>query len=368
MSMRILDKYLARSYLLPLVYCLSGFSLLFIVFDLFNGLAKFLEAKVTAGTACFYYLCLLIPTFEYITPASMMLATLYAMWYLTKNNELTAMRASGVSFFRICLPFLIGGFLASIANGLILEFAAPPAQQWTESFKESISKNPRNTVQANTAYFNTRDRRLWMIDRFDSQKPTDLQGVKITEERPDGTRIREYVAEKARFMDGQWWLFSPTVRIYDTGDNPVGQPVAVVPGRATVFELTGYGEKPIDFLNEIRKWDLLNTHEMWEYVRRHPGLSKRMVAEKLTLMHTRLAMPWACLVVTLFAVPAGARTGRQSALVGIFKTVAFFFGFYAATHVGLFLGMRRVLDPLLAAWLPNTLFLVAGTVMTIRMR
>jgi lipopolysaccharide export system permease protein len=366
--MRILSRYLLRSYLVPVAYCLLGFSMIFMVFDLFGDLNKLMDAKVSISHIILYYLCLLSPTLEYITPASLMLAALYTLWQLSKNSELTAMRAGGVSLQRVMLPFVAVGFAFSVVNCGIKEFVVPPATQWSKKFKDTIVKRDRDTVQHNLAYFNPRDRRIWMIGRMDTERPTLLTGVEITDERTNGTRKCVWSSGTVRYLDEQWWMFDPMVQNFDDRDNPIGQPVPAVPGRDTVVEMTAFSEKPIDFVNEVRSWELLTSFEMWQYLHRHPGLSKDTRAQKMTAFHNRLSMPWACLVVTLFAVPAGVRTGRQSALVGVFRGVAIFFAFYAVMQLGLYLGMRRIVVPWLGAWLPNLAFLTTGFVATIKMR
>jgi lipopolysaccharide export system permease protein len=342
--------------------------MMFIIFDLFGDLSKLMEAKAPLAHILLYYLCILAPTLEYITPASLLLATLYTLWNLSKNNELLAMRTSGLSFYTILRPFLLVGLLFSLTNIAVAELIAPPAQAWSQSFKDVIARRPREKLQFNTAYYNTHDHRLWTVEEFDLNRPAFLKRVKITEERANGTRIRDIRASKAQWLDEQWWLFEPTVQSYDESDNPVGQPVAMATGRGSVVEMTSFAEYPIDFVNEVRAWEILSPSAMWNYIARHPGLSREAMARKLSTLHSRLAMPWACLIVTLFAVPTGARTGRQSALVGVVRAVAFFFAFYAMAQFGLFLGIRQVLDPWAAAWLPNLAFLATGIVMVVRMR
>ena len=70
-------------------------------------------------------------------------------------------------------------------------------------------------------------------------------------------------------------------------------------------------------------------------------------------------MPWACIIVTLFGIPAGAKGGRQSALTGIFLALGFFFGFYLLMHIGIFVGKRDTGAPWFWAWLPNVVFFAA---------
>ena len=93
--MKLLDKYLLREYLVPVAYCLSAFGMVFVIYDLFDHLARFMDAKTPWTSSGLYYLCMLAQSIEFLVPASLLLATLYTLWHLARNNEITAMRACG---------------------------------------------------------------------------------------------------------------------------------------------------------------------------------------------------------------------------------------------------------------------------------
>jgi lipopolysaccharide export LptBFGC system permease protein LptF len=113
---------------------------------------------------------------------------------------------------------------------------------------------------------------------------------------------------------------------------------------------------------------MLSSLDFLRYLRRRPQLARRDVAHRLVDLHVRLAMPWACLIVTIFGIPAGSRYSRQSALSGVFLAIGFFMAFYALVQFAILLGKWQVLEPWLAAWLPNLVFLLAGAAMLWRMR
>lgn len=363
-----MDKYLLRRYLAPMIYCLAAFSMVYVVYDLFDHLAKFIEVKTPLILVIRYYLCLLLPTLEYIVPASLLLATLYTLWRLTRNNELTAMRASGVSLYRLMLPFLAVGVTFSLISAVIKETIAPRAQQWATDFSNNGYRKLEHKIHFNQAYYNSTAHRLWLIDKFDLKSTHRLIKVKVTQEREDGSRAKEIFAKKAEWLDGKWWFYDAQVQKYDVHDNPVGSVKALVPGSDTVIEMPSLSEKPSDFVNEVKSWEFFSTREMLHYLAKRPSLSEETIAQKRFDLHSRLAMPWACFIVTLFGIPTGARSGRQTALAGIFLTMLFFFGFYALTQVGMFLGKTQIIWPWLGAWLSNIVFLVAGIGMIRRMR
>jgi len=366
--MKLMDKYLLREYLTNVAYCLILFCMIYVIFDLFSHLSGVLDAKTPFYTVCFYYVCVMIPTFEYLLPASLLLATLYTLWQLTRNNEFTAMRASGISLFRIMMPFLGVGVICTLLVGGIKETVGPKATHWAKVFADSKFRGDVETTYHKVAYYNGITRRQWMIGEIDLQYPDRLIGVQIKQERPDGALSEEITAAKAEWVNGQWWFFGMAVQKYDDQGNPIKAPKSRDLGANVPTPMGSLTEQPSDFFSEVKSPEYLNSLELARFIASHKDLSKRTLAQKRFDLHSRLAMPWACMIVTLFAIPAGAQSGRQSALSGIFLAMAFFFGFYALTHVGIVIGSQGAVPPWLGAWLSNIVFLTAGILMMFRLK
>lgn len=367
--MKILDRYLLRSLMVPFFYCFAAFSGIFMIWELFNDLAKILDAGTSGWVVTLYYVAILLPSLEYLLPASLMLGTLYALWHLTRTNELMAMQASGVGFARLMLPCLGFGLVASLVMGGIKETLGVRAYVWTKELRDNkFREEMQLEAPTSLAYLDARARRFWMIDRFDERTPHVLDGVKITEERLNRSRVRDLIAIRAEWLDGRWWFYDLKVQYYDADDNPIGSPVALSPGPRAVKEMPLITENPAQFVRATRDWHFLPTWDMWRYLREHTELSEKAAHEKWYDIHNRLASPWACLVATLFAIPAGAKTGRHNPLTGIFTAVGFFFAYYALSQVGLLLGKSGALPAWIGAWLSNFVFLISGMVMITRLR
>ena len=108
--------------------------------------------------------------------------------------------------------------------------------------------------------------------------------------------------------------------------------------------------------------------EMWNFLKQNRDISKLEKAEKRYDFHSRLAMPWACFVVTLFGVPMGTRTLRQGIITGLMLAIGMLLVFYLLSQVGLYLGKQKHIAPWIGAWLSNIVFLAVGTVMSYKMR
>ena len=98
--MKLVDKYLLRSLAVPLVYCLLGFCLIYVIYDLFDNLPDFIDAATPLPEVLRFYALLMPSVLIIIAPISLLLAVLYSLSSLTKNNELTAMRAMPPSLVR----------------------------------------------------------------------------------------------------------------------------------------------------------------------------------------------------------------------------------------------------------------------------
>jgi lipopolysaccharide export system permease protein len=366
--MRIVTKHLLREYLLHLFYCVVAFLMMFVLYDLIAHIAEIMSGDAPAYKVLAYYLSIVLESLYQLLPASLLLATLYTLWQLSRSNEITAMRASGISLYSIMGPFLAVGIIASVLTIGVNEFVTPRLAFWAEAFKKNDFKELKAMAFPNQAHYSSRKRRLWHISVLDLKQPNVVNGVKITNERDDGTRSSEINAHQGFYMDGQWWLVGTQIQKFDTDDGPIGGLVPPISDPDDIRQFDELSVDPVNFAAGVKEWEHLSSMDMYRFVQNNPNMSPRSRAYRHYDIHARLAGPWACFIVTLFAIPAGLRGSRRNALVGIFMAIGMFFAYYTFTQVGMFLGKREMIPPPLGAWLPNLLFLWAGVIMVWRAR
>lgn len=359
--MRLITRYLLRQFLGPLAVCLLAFNTMFLVFDLFDNVSRFLDANLAWPHILRYYGGLIATYSHWFAPASLMLATLYTMWHLSRNSEITAMRASGISFSSLAAPFVATSIAVAGLTAYTAEYIAPDASAWSTRLKER-QFDPASAsadIRLLHPYYNAVGRRMWRFERVDVSSERSLSTitnrVTVTQERPDSINDWAVGAERVDYLDGEWWFTRPTYTHYDIDGGEL--PAADAPlGAPTLTRVPGLDERPRDMLVVGREWDTYSLRDMLWSVRRGPVQDP----SKWFDIHYRLASPWACVVITLFAVPAGLTTARQSVLRGVFTALAAFFGFYALTHFGVFLGKQGMLLPWVAAWAPNVVCLAGS--------
>ena len=365
--MKILHKYVLREFLLPLAYCFFTFYGLYVLCTLFSSstFKKITEAHPPTWFVIRYLLDYMSPYVVWLLPASLMLATLYTMWRFCHHSEIVAMRANGLSYATVVAPLLIVAAIAAVLCELNQEFYAPQGREFARRAEASNFQPPPPAVRS-VDYYNYPARRVWRINRMNLDDPHILEGVRITIEKPDGRKIVDIVCRRAEYLDRVWWLYSPQYKYFDENGDPVDAPANPLLN-LTVRPMPHFNEKPRDFVIEGKEWEYLSLRDMITRVNAHPQTED---PGKLYDIHARVAMPWACVVITLFAIPAGVATGRQSVFKGILMAIALFFSFYLACNGCMLLANSKneLLAPWLAAWLPNVVFLGAGLGLFSRLR
>ena len=204
--MRLLDRYLLRELLIPLGYCLCGFLLLWVTSDLFVKLGEFQKKGLVARDIAEYYLVSLPEFLVMVLPIALLLAMLYTLTNHARHQEITAIRAAGVSLWRLTLPYFGVGLVASLALFAANELWVPQSGERAETImKRHLAADPhapgRNEYR-NLYFENTRDGRRWRIGLYNTEtgEMTDV-GVYPTER--DESKPWELRAERARRVDGR---------------------------------------------------------------------------------------------------------------------------------------------------------------------
>lgn len=357
--MRILTRYVFVEFLVPLVYCLVGFFAIYVLFELSGSFSRLMEARPPFGDAVSYFCGYLAPYVKYLMPAALLLATIYTMWSFCRHSELIAMRAGGVGFLTIVRPLLAVALVAAGGVVWLDECYVPARAQWAKRFKSARFRYDEMEFGKDLVYCNVVGRRTWSVGAIEDVRGERLRGVRVTQDRGDGRRERTIFAERADFMDGEWWLTNPVVQHFDVSGREVPSPTPGLDGlKLRCFpELD---ERPADLVIQNRDWSFTSVAEKFRFIRMHPDMSAHDRADHLYDAWAQLFAPLACLIVTLFAIPAGIASGRQSVFRGILGALALFFAFYAFTLLAMACEKKGWLPPLAAVLLPDVVFLAVG--------
>ncbi len=375
--MRLLDRYLLRQLLLPLTYCVVGFVVCFLVFDLFNEMSSFQRNRLNTADVLDYYASRIpeLLVSSYVLPMALLLSLLYALTNHARHHELTAMRAAGISLQRICVPYFVVGMLFSGIVLVLNEQVVPDAVENAERVMNRHAPNQPKAAEKqwsrNVFFENALDNRTWRIGAYHAQSRR-MARPQITWQRADGSR-EELYAESGRWVKRHWVLTNVQRFVYSgpSSDLPTSEllgelvlPSMIETPRLIQSEIKISG---IESLRSLRKTQL-STGAILDYLRLHPSLEQRKLASLLTMLHSRMATPWTCLVVVLIAIPFGSLPGRRNVFVGVASSIFICFVFFVVKDLTLALGSGGYVAPWLAAWVPNAFFAATGLALMWRVR
>lgn len=374
--MRLLDRYLLREFATPFCYCFFGFYVFWVSFDLLSQLDMFQRNKLSAGDVLKYYLIKMPDQFSVVIPVALLLALLYALTHHARHNELTAIRAAGISLWRLSLPYFAVGFILAVVTFFTNEFWLPDSVAAAQRFlgvEQSGRKAANRHILRNVGFSSTARNRTWFMESY-NLRTHEMIRPRVEWTLVTGTR-REVSAERG-FWNGESWVFT---NVQELVYPPVKGALPGPPIETNVLVWRELSETPAEIESEIKiarinSSDLrqirkaqFSIQEILDYQARNPGEGdKSRVLD--TKLHGRMAAPFTCIVVVLIALPFGAMTGRRNVFVGVASSIVICFAYFVLVQVALALGTGGYIAPWLGAWGPNLLFAITGFALTWRLR
>ena len=357
--MKILDRYLIRSFVVPFLLCLIFFSFIAMVIDLFNRLEEILKYAIPLSVLYRYYGAFGPITFVETSPMALLLAALYSLGLLNKRHEIRAMRSSGLSLLQIVGPYLFIGFLVVVVSFIVNETVVPKAVEQLVVLEDHLGppKTKQKLVLENVALLG-RDNRLYYASVYDTRKK-ELKDLVILEDDAAYRPVSKTWAKRAFWADAHWILLNGFKTPLDPQGRLSGEPHYFKKER-----LEGL-VRPEDFLKTKRQTETMTYQELKNYLHRLEKKASASVIKRLQVdLYRKIAYPFSNLVILLIGFPFILVERRKAgALLGIGIAIALSFAFYTAFAIGSALGKGGILPPLLSVWLANIIFATAGLVL-----
>jgi lipopolysaccharide export system permease protein len=362
--MTTLMRYLLREHLRMLALCVTGLASVYFIVDFVEKIRRFVNYQPEFRHVFSYFVLKLPSILFQITPLAVLMSTLLSLVILSRHNEITAMRSSGISLYWVAIPFLGVAQVVSLLMLWSSDSVIPAANQKAEILREVKieGRSKQAFFQDNEIWVRLGDQTLMKGDLADDASPR-LFGVSLYRLGPDFS-IRELLhAKELVYQDGAWVLNQGT-HLSFTADRA---------GASQAFETLpiNLNQKVDDFRLAVRvNSDTLSLRELASYVERlrQDGYNPARYA---TDLFGRTAFPFVCLIMALIGISLSLmETGVRGA--GLVKGVGYslLIGFlYWATHsVALALGRSDVVPPLLAGWTANISFLALGGYLFLHVR
>jgi lipopolysaccharide export system permease protein len=356
------DRYLLKSFLSAAFFALLAFVVLFIVINMMEQLDDFIDKGASPVQIATYYLYYVPEITRLLIPVALLLASLFSVGKLATQNELTTMKASGMSVYRLILPILIASFAISLADVYFDAWVVPAANKQKFSFERRVlQRNVIAGVQDNIVFRESPTTMVSIqafdpahavatnvsVDMFDANDPT------IMTERYDSPLMRWDSVKSV------WVLGSGMHRTFHSLHDSAWQ-VANLP---LPFIRSG----PEELRKRQMRPDEMNFGELKEFIDREQR-SGRNVALTQVEYYGKIAFPFASVIVVLFGAVLASERRRSGIAVQIGIALGVSFLYIAISKLAQTIGASTDLPPVIIAWFTNIVFLAAGVVNLVRVQ
>ncbi len=350
--MKTLDRYVAGLYLRVWLICVFGAPILFIIFKLTDDLDKYLARGLSLQQILLAYLFDFPYQMSLSLPVASLFGAVFTVALMSRNFEITAAKASGVSFYRLIAPMIVLGVVLSVVGLALGELVPVTNRLRAEALEERASSG--RTVRSQFV-FGADGGRAYTVRRLMADRGL-IQDIVIDREGT-GADYPTYriFAPSAQWAEGRWRMFRGYLH-YFPGE------MRVLTFAFDTLHQRDFTETPQDLLAEPKDPEEMNYRELGQFIdsiRRSGGDARKLQVERVL----KIAFPVACLIVVLFGSALGNSTGRRGPAMGVGIALATVLIYLLSVRISEGMGAGGILPPALAAWLPNLLFLAIGLIL-----
>ncbi len=358
-GLRQLDRYILGTWIRLFVLGALGLPLVSILINLTDSLNKLLDRGLTVQEIVISYVYSIPENAFLVMPAAVLFATVFTVGAMGRHSELTAAKAGGQSFHRLMRPIFIAGGLAAVLAFAVGELAPGATARQLEIQKAKQARPTRtrfNFVYRGDAGWVYTVRSLDVSTRQLKQLMFERQGTGLNY---PGLVL---TADSASYDDSLkiWRIRTGASR------------VIAGPGRQATFSfrsmrLRALRQSPADLLAESKAPDEMRYRELGRYIealKRSGNDANKLVVEQAL----KVALPATCLIIALFGAPLAITSPRSGAAVGLAISLGTTLVFLLLTQLTKAIGSGGVINPTVAAWFPNVLFLFAALVLLAKVR
>ncbi len=336
--------------------------------DVFEIIPMISEKKIPILTVMLYFGYKIPFVVFLIIPVAVLLATISCFSLLLRNSEITAMKASGVSLYKIISPVLTTAFFISILAMGVNEFLVPLANtkaEYTKNIKMEGKQEDRNNYNVS---FRTTGNRFLNIGRL-NDTGTRMEGVEVKEYRADNSISLRIDAQTAEWIDNQWLLFNGIERRFSSFSSNFSSEGRIISEQRFDKKKLDILETPCEIQDIITagkvKAEKMSMVDLWQNITllRRSGNG---IEDKLVDFYLKTSFPFASLIIALLGTSIALQSTRGAIAAGFGISILVSFLYWESIGIGRSMGHAGILPAMLAAWLANIIFGVVGIALLFR--
>jgi LPS export ABC transporter permease LptG/LPS export ABC transporter permease LptF len=360
---QVLDTYVLSNFLFYFALLLASFVLMTDIYTFFELLGDSMRNNVGMGTM-FAYLFFLTPQFVFdSTPISVLVAVLVTFGVMTKQNEVTAFKACGVSLHRLAIPVMVASLMIS-AGLFALDYYGilPTANRKQEALRAEIKGRAAQTfLSTNRKWMHGMGPRIYYYKYYD-QEHAVMVGVSVYELAENPFRLKAQIsAERATWEPHlKTWIFENGWR-RELDSSKTAPPYVF---QAATFPETT--EPPEYFLKEVIQEKQMNFRQLRGYIRELEQSGFDTIHLRVELQK-KFSAPLFAVIMALISVPFAFLTGSRGAMAGVGVSLGIAVAYWTVNQVFEQFGNMNQLPAAVAAWSPDLVFSLAAGYLLARM-
>lgn len=356
--MKLIDRYILSELISPAFFGMMIFSSLWLVNVLMKVIDMMVTKEVAFSAVARFFLYTVPVVMTTSCPMAMLLASLMAMGRITADSELTALKAGGMSLYRVLAPVYIVGIVASGFVFWLNEWVVPESNTRRNKvyLNEIVLKKPLPKVAQNIFFEGGKEFKMF-VRSFDPKANLVHNATVFNFQSGGYPRITE--AKSATLAETYWDFHNGTM--YTT--RPTGQPEHFIHFEKWRYPLDLSMGPGID--NPAPRPGDQPLPELYKYIREQEA--KGVPSTGLWMdFYWKTAFPCASLFLMMLGAPLAAGSGRSGAGLGIGLSILLMFAYYMLLALCKGFGENGSIPPLIAAWIPNSIVLVLAAWLTRR--
>ncbi len=352
---QLMDIYILRRFFSYFALLMGAFVFLFETFTFFELLDDIARHRVPFLIVVDYFGYLAPYLLYQLAPLGALVAVLVTLGIMSKSNEIVAIKASGISLYRLAVPLLLAGLALAVTMIVLDDTYLPYANQRQDALHNLIKGKPPQTYTHPQRWIFGESFKIYNYDLFD---PTQnlFGGLTVIEIDPGTFQVRRRIfASRARWSETQkvWVLEGSWVR--DFADGTIVR-YERLPPVASLPELI---EPPSYFNREVRQAFQMSWRELRTYI---DGLQRAgFDVSTLTVQwHEKIAVPLLAPVSMLLGIPFAFMVGTRGAVGGVALGVGIGIVYWSLAKLLEAMGGMGQLPPFLAGWSPDIIFFFLG--------
>jgi LPS export ABC transporter permease LptG len=357
--MRRLDRYVVRHFFQAYVYCITGFTSIWFIFDVSDNISTFLDQRISRTLILQYYLTQIPQILVILLPVALLLALLFSLGRMSRSNEIVSMLTSGVSLPRILAPLLLIGLLTTAASTALNYSLAPHGEYARKRLLEDPQSRRQQLGLTAQIFRNRTDNRTWFIQQFFPGENV-FHTVHVVQQDANDNIVTTYIATQAIYRpETHAWDFQQVKVVhYDQAGNITD----TIPYSQSLI-ITDWSETPFRLSSANLRAEHLSVPELRDYLKFNSDFPTTLLAPFATHLEYRIALPWTCAVVALIAGSLGVGYSRRGILSSVAAAILLVFAMNFVMHLFLALGEGARISNWAAAWTPNIIFGLIGLVL-----